>query len=707
MKKILMFFTCVLFTASVYGQEDKAITQRLEEKYGFVCYHDTEGGWYSIKKGDYHSTGNEGACDLRGREVIPPIWDDVNYGGTYYKVKKNGKLGIRGLKNEEILPIGKYDDIMYHQMAEHDYCEVKIGLKIGVIDKQGNEVIPCEYDDISIHQIKQYGFAEVKKGGKKGVYDIRLKSILIPCMYDDIRSTSLKEQSFCNVAIGNLQGVYDTKTKREIIPCKFDDIRSFELKDMNFCRVEKDGLCGLVTKEGNMMVPCQYEEIEEGALISSDFCKIVYKDKYGVLNKNGEEVVPCKYGYITFDYSIKNNYAFVQPDAVVKQSYWDENDNYKFHSDTYIKKGKVGVVNLLTRKEIIPCEYVDIQMADDNLFTFNLGGELPTSIQDEYYNYNKTTGGKWGCIDETNKVLIPAEYDNPITFKDGVAQVSKDGVTGLLPHPQKGTSLTLANSAISNDVDNNIPISDKHNNDTFVFVIANENYTHLKGADYAINDGKVFADYCKKTLGVPDNNVRYFEDASYGNLLSAIKKIEDIAGVYEGDATIIFYYSGLGTVDEHSKERYILPVDADIATVSKTGYNVQQLLEKLNALETKGTLALIDAPFSGTDRLGKPLTANRGVRISPKKLIPQDNILICFGDNGNECCYASSKYGHGLFTYGLLKKLKESKGNIIWKEWINGASALVKKSSTLEFGRTQNPAIIVSDTNPNLSKISF
>lgn len=697
-----------MFSAiAVLGQENKAVTQRLKEKYGFACYHDTNGGWYSINKVGYKEKGHDGACDLNGKEIIPPTYDDVNFGGTYYKVEKNGKVGIRGLNNEEILPISKYDDILYHQMAEHYYCEVKIGLKVGAIDKQGREVIPCEYDDISIHQIKEDGFANIEMNGKTGVYDIRLKSLLIPCVYDDIQSFSLKEQSFCNVTIGTLKGVYDTKQKKEIIPCKYDEIRSFELKDMDFCRVEKDGLCGLVTKEGKIMVACQYEEIEEGSLKSMNYCRIIKKDKYGVLNKKGEEIIPCKYGYLTIGYGEKTNFAFVQRDAVVKRAWYDENNNYKYHSDSFLVKGKVGVVDLSTQKEIIPCEYVDILIADDNLFTFNQGGELPTSIQDEYYNYNKTTGGKWGCIDETNKVLIPAEYDNPITFKDGVAQVSKDGVTGLLPHPQKGTSLTLANSAISNDVDNNIPISDKHNNDTFVFVIANENYIHLKGADYAINDGKVFADYCKKTLGVPDNNVRYFEDASYGNLLSAIKKIEDIAGVYEGDATIIFYYSGLGTVDEHSKERYILPVDADIATVSKTGYNVQQLLEKLNALETKGTLALIDAPFSGTDRLGKPLTANRGVRISPKKLIPQDNILICFGDNGNECCYASSKYGHGLFTYGLLKKLKESKGNIIWKEWINGASALVKKSSTLEFGRTQNPAIIVSDTNPNLSKISF
>jgi len=707
MKKILMFATCVLFTASVYGQEDKTITQRLKEKYGFVCYHDTNGGWYSIKKGDYHSIWNEGACDLRGHEVIPPIWDDVNYGGAYYKVKKNGKVGIRGLNNEEIFPISKFDDILYHQMEEHSYCEVKIGLKVGAIDKQGNEVIPCEYDDINIHQIKEGGFANIEKNGKKGVYDIRQKSLLIPCVYDDIQSFSLKEQSFCNVTIGTLKGVYDTKQKKEIIPCKYDEIRSFELKDMDFCRVERDGLCGLVTKEGIIMVPCQYEEIEEGSLKSMNYCRIIKKGKYGVLNNKGEEIIACKYGYLTIGHRENTNVAFVQRDAVVKRAWYDENNHYKYHSDSFLVKGKVGVVDLSTQKEIIPCEYVDIQIADDNLFTFNQGGELPTSVQDEHYNYNKTTGGKWGCIDNTNMVLIPAEYDNPIDFKEGVAQVSKNGVTSLLPQPKKGTSLTFANSTISNDVDNNIPVTDKHSTDTFAFVIANENYTHLKGADYAINDGKVFAEYCKKTLGLPDNNVRYFENASYGNLLSAIKKIEDIASVYEGDATIIFYYSGLGTVDEQAKERYILPIDADITTVNKTGYNVQQLVEKLNALDTKGTLVLIDAPFSGTDRQGRPLTANRGVRISPKRFTPQNNILICFGDNGNECSYASSKYGHGLFTYGLLKKLKESKGNIIWKEWINGASALVKKTSTLEFSRTQNPSIIVSETNTKLPKTAF
>lgn len=707
MKKKVLLIICIILSLSLYGQENKTVTKRLKEKYGIVCYIDTHGGWYSIKKGDYYSTGNEGACDLRGREVIPPIWDDVWYEGTYYKVKKNGKVGIRGLHNEEILPIDKYNDIWYYQMLEHYYCEVKIGSKYGVIDKQGNEVIPCEYDGVSVQQIKGRGFADVRKNEKKGVYDIRQKALIIPCIYDDIQSFSLKEQSFCNVTIGTLKGVYDTKQKREIIPCKYDEIRSFELKDMDFCRIEKDGLCGLVTKEGEIMVPCQFDEMEEGALQSSDFCRIIKKDRYGVLNRKGEEIIPCKYGYLTIETKENTKVAFVQQDAVVKRAYWDKNDNYKYHSDSYIKKGKVGVVNLLTQKEIIPCEYVDIHIADEDLFTFNVGGELPTFVQDEHYKINKTQGGKWGVIDTSNKVLITAEYDNPIQFKDGVAQVSKNGVSSLLPHPKSGSSLTIVNGYGSNDIDVNIPQTGKQNNETFAFIIANENYSSLSGSDYAINDGKIFADYCRKMLGLPENNVRYFEDASFGNINSAVKLMEDIANVYEGDASIIFYYSGLGFTDEQSKNRYLLPVDTDISTVSKTGYNLQLLVEKLNSLNTKTTLAIIDAPFSGTDRNGNAIVKNRGIRIVPKTINPKGNVLICLGSSGNECAYALSKYGHGLFTYSLLKQLKQNNASGTWGDWINNASILVKKESISKYNKTQNPYVIKSETNTTILKNHF
>lgn len=705
MKRQLLFLICVLFTVSVFGQEDKTITQRLENKYRHVSYHDTKGGWYSISNGDRRtSKGNKGACDLNGREVIPPIWDDVSFQGTHYEVEKNGFVGIRDLNNRELLPCNKYSSVSWYQKDKYGgYCTVGIDGKCGAIDRNNKEVIPCMFDDIYVFQIQQGNYTEVKLNGKIGIYDVRKQTLVIPCKYDNIYSFSLKKQPFCTVFLDSLAGVYDINMGKEIIPCKYDNISDFQLMERDFCVVEQGGLSGLVTKTGVLMTPCIYTDIYLS--LSGDYFVIVKNKKYGLLNKKDcKEVVPCKYGYLKLDHK-HNKVAFIQKDAVVRPSYIDE--NYKYHPSIYEKKGNFGVLDLNTGKEIVPCKYVDIQSADKGLFTFNVGGSLPTSMTNEDYTAKKTEGGKWGLIDATGKELIPAQYDMPIEFKDGVAQVSIDGVSSLLPHPLTGSSLAILNGIARSDVDDNIPQTGKNNSDTFAFIIANESYANVHDAVFAINDGKIFAEYCRKTLGLPENNVKYFENATYGNLVSAIKKVEDIANVYDGDATIIFYYAGLGFSDEQTKERYLLPTDGVLSSVAKTGFRVQEIIERFDGLSTKGTIVIFDAPFTGVDREGKPLEANRGVRLAAKETIEQKNVLVCYGSANNECSYASQKYGHGLFTYGLLKKLKDSKGQCSLGEWIVEATTLVKREALTQFDKTQSPKVVIPIVKNELMKLKF
>ena len=308
-----------------------------------------------------------------------------------------------------------------------------------------------------------------------------------------------------------------------------------------------------------------------------------------------------------------------------------------------------------------------------------------------------TDDDKWGFMDVTGKVVIPAEYEKVTEFENGVAQVTKDGVTSLLTNPLKGTTLKVASgSEQGKEVDSKIPQTDRHDDNLFAYVFANERYTHLKGADYALNDGKVFAEYCKKTLGVPEKQVHYYEDATFGNLSSAINQMKDIAEVYEGEAKIIFYFAGLGATDNQTKERYLLPSDATLETVSSTGYSVMELQKALNSMNTVYTLAILDAPFSNVDRNGNMLGSGRGVKIAPKRIPVQGNAIICTSSTGDEAAYASNDYGHGLFTFGILQQLQSTKGNGTLKELVEGASAWTKKEAMKMFEQTQTPQQTVS-----------
>lgn len=82
------------------------------------------------------------------------------------------------------------------------------------------------------------------------------------------------------------------------------------------------------------------------------------------------------------------------------------------------------------------------------------------------------------------------------------------------------------------DVDVNIPENNEVNDNTFVVIIANENYQKEVNVLYAVNDGSVFKEYCNKTLGIPSKNIHFAKDASYGNIKSEIKWICDVAAAY-------------------------------------------------------------------------------------------------------------------------------------------------------------------------------
>ena len=190
--------------------------------------------------------------------------------------------------------------------------------------------------------------------------------------------------------------------------------------------------------------------------------------------------------------------------------------------------------------------------------------------------------------------------------------------------------------------------------------------------------------------------MRYYEDATFGNLVGAIKKMSDIADAYDGEAGFIVYYSGLGAVDEKTKERYLLPSDASLASLSSTGYSVQALQKNLETMKTVYTLAIFDAPFSNIDKEGKALKASRGVAIAPQKVSTGGNVVICMGSGNEETSYSSKKYGHGLLTFALLKELQSTRGNCSMKELLNSAVSWVSKESLNLYDKMQTPLIEMS-----------
>ena len=248
---------------------------------------------------------------------------------------------------------------------------------------------------------------------------------------------------------------------------------------------------------------------------------------------------------------------------------------------------------------------------------------------------------------------------------------------------------------VQSDVDVYIPQNPTNNENTFVVIIANENYNKLADVRFARNDGKVFGEYCHKTLGIPTTNIRRYEDATFGVMLEALADIKNISKAYRGDLKVIFYYCGHGAPDELSGEAYLLPTDA-FAVSPKTCLAISALYEELGLMKAISTTVFLDACFSGATRDDSMLMSARGVAIAPKSDMPTGNVAVLSASTGAETALQYADQGHGLFTYYLLKKLQETKGNVSLGELSEYVTRKVEQKSTVVNRKSQTPTMSVS-----------
>lgn len=294
-----------------------------------------------------------------------------------------------------------------------------------------------------------------------------------------------------------------------------------------------------------------------------------------------------------------------------------------------------------------------------------------------------------GSINSNNTVGSNNQTINNIT----IVQATPTQPVAQNPTPKPAPSPTRPKS----DVDQNIPTSSPNNENAFALIIANENYQDVAKVPNAINDGEVFAEYCKKTLGLPASNVVFVKDATYNNIKREINKLSQIANAYNGTAKIMFYYAGHGVPNEATNDAFLLPVDG-YGTDTSTGYSLNELYAALGSMPAEQVVVLLDACFSGSQRGDGMLACARGVAIKAKPNKVDGKMVVISAAQGDETAYPYEEQGHGLFTYYLLKKLKETKGTVSLGDLASYIKDNVGKKSIVVNGKSQTPNV-----NPSAS----
>ena len=256
------------------------------------------------------------------------------------------------------------------------------------------------------------------------------------------------------------------------------------------------------------------------------------------------------------------------------------------------------------------------------------------------------------------------------------------------------------------DVDTHIAVNDQEDINTFVLIVANENYKYEQSVPFALNDGETFRLYCEKTLGIPAKNIRYAADATLNDIRMQLFWLQQVMEAFGGDARAIVYYSGHGMPSEDGSHAYLLPVDGN-SKLEGSGLSTSELYKHLGKMPTKGTMVFLDACFSGARRDGQMLASSRGVAIKSKVPSIKGNMVVFSAAQGDETAYPYTKKQHGLFTYYLLEQLQQHGGYVSLGELVDQVTKQVKRISIVENSKIQSPTVMASATIANWHQWMF
>ena len=318
---------------------------------------------------------------------------------------------------------------------------------------------------------------------------------------------------------------------------------------------------------------------------------------------------------------------------------------------------------------------------------------------EEYYIFLTSSAGiqqkpRTDFNNKVNKLSYKGEFKwnyeeaEPVMASTNVIQQQAQ------PAAAAATATTVPD-VIESDVDVNIPKTERKASDTFVLIIANEHYTFVDNVDFAIHDGEIFKEYCIKTLGVPERQVWFYQDASAGIISGGVDKMVQAMSLFENSKAIV-YYCGHGIPDEHTGDAYIVPTDGK-GTNTATCYSLNKMYTTLAASNAVSVTYFMDACFSGANKEGSMLVAARGVAREPKKEILNGNTVVFSAASGDETAMTYKEKGHGLFTYFLLKKLQETNGDVSYGDLDKYIKDNVKRESFLTNEKVQHPATNVSE----------
>ncbi|MBI5240416.1 MAG: caspase family protein [Elusimicrobia bacterium] len=232
--------------------------------------------------------------------------------------------------------------------------------------------------------------------------------------------------------------------------------------------------------------------------------------------------------------------------------------------------------------------------------------------------------------------------------------------------------------------------------DDFALVVGIEKYSGLPDADFAERDAAAVRAHLL-ALGFPERNVVFLRGAQAGR--AGIEKYVEswLPRNVKEDSKVVFYFSGHGAPDPASGQAYLVPWDGDAKFLENTGYPLERLYRKLDALKAREVLLAMDACFSG---YGGHSVVAKGTRPLVTKIDDARGALgrmvALSASSLDEVTGTDEAQGHGLFTYHLLKGLQQMQGQATARQLYEYLRPKVQDAARRQ-NRDQTPQLLPAD----------
>jgi hypothetical protein len=258
-------------------------------------------------------------------------------------------------------------------------------------------------------------------------------------------------------------------------------------------------------------------------------------------------------------------------------------------------------------------------------------------------------------------------------------------------------------AAVSSDVDELPSRVAQERRNAYAIVIGIEQYRQkLPAADFAVHDAQAVTEYLTKVLGYPERNVVTLLNGNAAK--SDFEKYFEkwLPNNVERDSTVFVYYSGHGAPDPANREAYLVPYDGDPAFIEQTGYPLKRLYDRLGRLPAKEIVVALDSCFSGAG--GRSVVAP-GMRPLVMNLqnasVLSRNLTVMTASSGAQVSATYQEKGHGLFTYFLLKGIKNedvanADGSIEIRDLFEYVKPQVERIARKFYNTDQSPQFIRS-----------